>query len=126
MINLIKSLYISDIFNYKGVISRKAYLLTLLYVGICFIPLLFFPLQSFVGIILGILFIWTTVAFVSLNFRRLRDAGKSVWWTVALYLPILIPTGSDLMLRQTIMLVCSIPFLAAVLFLFKKTQRPIE
>ena len=96
------------IFDYKGKSSRKEYwfafifhiiigILVALNIGLSMIPEIFVPLVGsnviiniihYAFLIIGILFlaylVLAIIPWIALTVRRLRDAGKSGWWTVLL------------------------------------------
>jgi uncharacterized membrane protein YhaH (DUF805 family) len=128
LIDLSLSLLINDIFNFKGYTNRKDYILTIIYVNAIFINLVF--LASYISNILSlILLVWFSIAIVSLNVRRYRDADRSPWWSIFLYAPgvmfiiVAITSANTLMALETTLVTLGIPFAIAAWLLFGKSKK---
>lgn len=119
MFKILRSLLITNIFNYKGYSTNKEYAFSFLYSILLTLPFLFIPVQSVFGMILALYGMWVFVAFISLTVRRLRDAGKSFVWMLFIYSPIIAASfGSNTYIGQTIAAISVIPWGIAIFFLF--------
>lgn len=127
LLELFLALFINDIFDFRGYVSRKDYILTAIYTNTIFLPLIL--ATSYISnVITYILLFWLFVAITSLNIRRYRDAERSPWWTVALYAPIIMIVSIALISADTLFAIevtaatLGIPFLIAFWFLFGKSE----
>lgn len=93
---------IKRIFDFKGRSSRTEYWLYLLSMFICIFPMLPFILllngdfgviskisASIVLIYTLLWFIVSTISYVSISVRRLHDFGRSGWWILLDYVPLI-------------------------------------
>lgn len=93
---------IKRIFDFKGRSSRTEYWLYQLSMLICLFPILpliylsdedfgiLSEISSWIGLIYIILWVIVlTVSYVSISVRRLHDFGRSGWWILLDYLPLI-------------------------------------
>ena len=86
----------TNTFNYKGVASRSEYWIPVLFqtlIGFISIGLVIISfrvgniavLSRIVSLVLSAYLLISLIPWISLTVRRLRDAGKSVWWIILVF-----------------------------------------
>lgn len=86
----------SNTFNYKGKSSRSEFWIPFLFhifISIISFVLVFFSfrigelafLPRILALVLSVYLLVSLIPWISLTVRRLRDAGKSVWWILLVF-----------------------------------------
>lgn len=76
-------------FDFQGRLQRRAYWMTIL--GLCILQILSI-LVSFIGPVSplsAIVLIYTNIIMLNVSIRRLRDVGRSGWWMLCVFVPLL-------------------------------------